>query len=31
VKEIAKLNGDFSKFLTKSANKFLREKIKWIN
>ena len=28
VKEIAKLNGNVSKFLTKSANKVLKEKIK---
>ena len=29
VKEIGKLNGDISKFLTKSAVKILREKLKW--
>ena len=29
VKEIAKLNGNINKFLTKSATKVLKEKIKW--
>ena len=31
VKEIAKLNGNISKFLTKSTIKALKEKLRWIN
>ena len=31
VKEIAKLNGNISKFVTKSAIKILKEKLKWLN
>ena len=30
VKEIAKLNGNINKFLTKSAIKALKEKLRWI-
>ena len=29
VKEIAKLNGNINKFLTKSAIKSIKEKLKW--
>ena len=31
VKEIAKLNGNIGKFLTRSAIKILNEKLKWLN